>query len=131
MDTSVPGHRVTVVKLSYIVREALLHASTSLRVETSLGTSSLRWLSAEAMVKSRRSAYSALVLRFCGVEPATRMHRPQHHQEPYCLRLRLLLYHLGRPIKGNWDTKTARRTTTWPAARPETGLIQPVDVDAP
>jgi hypothetical protein len=37
--------------------------------------------------------------------------------------LRLLLYHLGRPIKGYWDTKTTRCTTTWLVARPETGLI--------
>jgi len=50
-------------------------------------------------------------------------HRPQQHQEPYCLSLRLLLYHLGRPIKGNWNTKTTRYTTTWLIARPETGLI--------
>src|SRR6266581_9075779 len=88
------------------------------------------------MVGSRRSACSALSSRFCGVEPATRTkhrtkHRPQQHQEPHCLRLRLLSYHLGRPIKGYWDTKTTRCTTTWLAARPETGLIQPVDVDAP
>src|SRR6266705_5730181 len=80
------------------------------------------------MVGSRRSACSALSSRFCGVEPATRTkhrtkHRPQQHQEPHCLRLRLLLYHLGRPIKGNWDTKTTRCTTTWLVARPETGLI--------
>src|SRR6266704_1103166 len=84
------------------------------------------------MVESRRSACSALSLRLCGVEPATRSkHRPQQHQEPHCLRLELPFYHLGRPIKGNWDTKTTRCTTTWLAARPETGLIQPVDVDAP
>jgi len=80
------------------------------------------------MVESRRSACSALSSRFCGVKPTTRTkhrikHRPQQHQEPYCLRLRLLLYHLGRPIKGNWDTKTTRYTTTWLVARPETGLI--------
>jgi hypothetical protein len=50
----------------------------------------------------------------------------------------VLLPPLGAPvipsrgaIKGNWDMKTARRTTTWLAARPETGLIQLVDVDAP
>ena len=30
-----------------------------------------------------------------------RVYRPQQHQEPYCLRLKLLLNHLGRPIKGN------------------------------
>src|SRR6266702_2614872 len=87
------------------------------------------------MVGSRRSARSALSLRFCGVEPATRTHRtkhrPQQLQEPYCLRLRLLSNHLGRPIKGNWDTKTTQCTSTWLAAGPETGLIQPVYVDAP
>src|SRR5437588_7637427 len=33
--------------------------------------------------------------------------------------LGLPLYHLGRPFKGYWDTKTTRRTTTWLAARPE------------
>jgi len=75
------------------------------------------------MVESRRSACSALALRLCGVEPATRPRRPQQHREPYCLRLGLSLYYLGRPIKGNWDTKTTRCTTTWLVARPETGLI--------
>ena len=63
-----------------------------------------------------------------GVEPATRTkhhtkHRPQQHQEPHCLRLRLPSYHLGRPIKGNWDTKTTQCTTTWLAARPETSVF--------
>ena len=108
---------------SFCAREALLHASTSPRVETSSGINSLRWPSAEAMVESRRSACSALALRFCGVEPVMRPHRPQQHREPYCLRLGLSLYHLGRPIKGNWDTKTTRYTTTWFITRPETGLI--------
>jgi len=113
-----------------VAREALLHVSTSLQVETSSGTSSLWWLSAEAMVESCRSVCSALALRFCSVKPAMRTkYRPQQHQEPYCLRLRLLLYYLGRPIKGNWDTKTTWCTTTWLAARPETGLIQLVDGD--
>ena len=50
-------------------------------------------------------------------------HRPQQHQEPYCLRLRLLLYHLGRPIKGYWDMKTTQYIITWLIARSETGLI--------
>ena len=82
------------------------------------------------MVESRCSACSAVV-RLCGDKPATRAkHRPQQHQEPYYLRLELLFYYLGRPIKGNWDMKTARYTTTWLIARPETGLIQLVNVDA-
>ena len=82
------------------------------------------------MAESRRSACSAVV-RLCGDELATRTkYHPQQHQEPHCLCLELLFYYPGRPSKGNWDTKTARYTTTWLAARPETGLIQLVDVDA-
>ena len=75
------------------------------------------------MVESRRSACIALSLRFCGVEPATRTHRPQQHQEPYYLHLRLPLCHLGRLIKGYWDMKTTQYITTWLVARPKTGLI--------
>ena len=74
------------------------------------------------MEESRRSALRALVLRLCGVKPATRL-------SPL-ITLGVLLPLLRAPaipsrgaIKGNWDTKTARHTTTWLVARPETGLI--------
>ena len=82
------------------------------------------------MVRSRRSACSALSLRFCGVEPA--MYDASHSTTPGASLppLELPSYHPGRPIKGYWDMKTTRCMTTWLAARPKTGLIQPVDEDA-
>ena len=80
--------------------------------------------------ESRRSALRALVLRLCGIKPTTRI-------SPL-ITLGVLLPLLRAPtipsrgaIKGNWDMKTARHITTWLAARPETSLIQLVDVDAP
>src|SRR5713101_4521274 len=52
------------------------------------------------MVESHRSACSALALQFCSVGTATRTkHRPQQHQEFYCLCLGLLLYYLGRLLR--------------------------------
>ena len=49
------------IRSTPFAREALLHASTSPRVETSSGNCSSWWLSAEAIVGSRRSACSAVV----------------------------------------------------------------------
>ena len=56
---------------------------------------------------------SALSLQLCGVERT--MHRPTAPAGAPVLPSR-------GAIKGNWDMKTTRRTTTWLVARAETGL---------
>jgi len=105
----------------------LIDASTSPRVETSSGNRFLLMAKCrgDGREPSQRVQHAVVAVLWCWARDAYHRtkHRPQQHQEPYCLRLRLLFYHLGRPIKGYWDTKTTRYTTTWLVARPETGLI--------
>ena len=74
------------------------------------------------MEESCRSALRALVLRLCGVEPMTRI-LPLITPGVLLPLLRAPAILSRGAIKGNWDMKTARCTTTWLAARPETGLI--------
>jgi len=58
------------------------------------------------MEESRRSARSALVLRLCGVEPATRI-SPLTTPGVLLPPLRALAIPSRGAIKGNWDIKTA------------------------